>query len=301
MMLKIISLIACLSSYAVCGNKQPADLFDPLLNAAFSPDHFLSKQANKKLLDRYSPQELALIHADLLEREEALFAGATKGVRRYVATAGGPGAGKSTVLEKYMDQSGERCVYADPDRAALLHMQNTYKADLKNKARSAEEAYTHWRDASNFIANYILAKALREGYPVAHGTTMTAPVAILEKIFTTLKTVYGYSIELLHVSCNEFVRKESELLRRAGGVVQCSWEDFANKNTAFFARLPHYLAADQVTFFYRSKLEAVDVAATVRNGVLDIICQQGFAAIRQLHEENTPGVFNTSVGLLKHQ
>jgi hypothetical protein len=275
---------------SLSSEKYIEQFFDPLQEAAFANEHFLAKDVNRKLLARYSTDELSLIYADLLSLQESLFAGATK-APIYLATAGGPGAGKSTVLEGYMKNSEIQFVYADPDRAALLRMEKTYKADLAAKKRTPEEAYNHWRDASNFLANYFLAKALRNGYAVAHGTTMTAPAAVLEKIFATLKNVYGRKIHLLHITCNEAVREESEHARRARGVVQCTWEDFHNKNTAFFARLPQYLVADQVDFYYRSKLDNAACVASRSNGKTIVSNSEGFTAIQQLHEDNVKGSF----------
>ncbi len=215
--------------------------FETLLDQYFPETFFLPRSSTRALLNRYNEQELALIYADLQERQEALFTGAAK-TNEYLATAGAPCSGKSTLLERIIATASQKYVYVDPDRATLLKMTNTYKKDIENKTRTIEEAYTHWRDASNFIANLFLAKALKEGYAIAHGTTMTSPA--IDKLFNALKTNYNRTIHLVHVTCDETVRKASEEQRRAGGVVQCSWEDFATKMTMFCDRLPVYLLAD---------------------------------------------------------
>jgi len=278
---------AAQESFDVCFDR----LFGALQQAAFAPDHFLPASANKALLKSYPPEDLQLLHADLLERQEALFAGASK-APVYVATAGGPAMGKSTILEQFMATSKLRFVYADPDRASLFYMKNTYLADLKSNKRDLQGAYTYWRDASNFIANYILAKALREGYAVAHGTTMTAPGAIIDKIFTCLRQVYGRSVHLLHVSCEPTLAKATEEKRRASGVVQCSWEDLENKGKAFFNRLPHYVKADRIDFYWRDSIDrTISAASFYQQGArLVVLDKQAWHAIGALHERMEPGV-----------
>ena len=270
-------------------------LFDPLLDAAFAKDHFLPKEVNRKLLGVYGIDDLIRIHKDLLQLQESLFAGADKGVRQYVATAGSPGSGKSTVLEAFMAQSQTHFVYADPDRATLLHMENTYKRDRALGLRTPEEAYNYWRDASNFLANYFLAKALQEGYAVTHGTTMTAPAMVIERIFTTLKNVYGYSVHLLDINCDNLVREQSEQQRRAHGVVQCTCEDFYNKGKAFCQRFPSYLGADRIDFYYRDRIDHASCVATREGTNLIAHDKVGFIAIQKLHDDSAPGAFTLSL------
>lgn len=256
--------------------------FETLLDQYFPETFFMPRAVNRKLLDRYNEQELALIYADLQERQEALFAEAAK-TNKYLATAGAPCAGKSTLLERVLATAPQKYVYIDPDRATLLHMSNTYKKDIETKTRTIEEAYTHWRDASNFIANLFLAKALKEGYAIAHGTTMTSPA--ITKLFTALKQDFKRSTTLLHISCNESVRKASEEQRRARGVVQCTWEDFATKMTMFCDRLPDYRLADKIDFYFRSDMHGYALAATWLSGELTVANSTALQYIRTLHDQ----------------
>src|SRR3972149_4706955 len=91
-------------------------------------NHFFPAANMRKLLDKYNPAELELIYKDFCELREETFGRATKKLD-YVVTAGGPGAGKSTVLEYLIesggcpDESFEKGIvraYIDPDRSCLL-------------------------------------------------------------------------------------------------------------------------------------------------------------------------------------
>ncbi|MBM3893548.1 ATP-binding protein [Candidatus Dependentiae bacterium] len=291
-----ISLFILCILFTNCKSEQPIiNRFETLLNQYFPESFFMPRAVNRKLLDRYNEQELTLIYADLQERQKALFSGASK-INEYIATAGAPCAGKSMLLERTIAAFPEKYVYVDPDRATLLHMTNTYKKDLANKARTIEEAYNHWRDASNFIANLFLAKALKEGYAIAHGTTMTSPM--ISKLFSSLKTDYGRTIHLLHVTCDEFVRKASEEQRRAGGVVQCTWEDFATKMNMFCDRLPDYLKVDHVDFYYRSSMHDYTLAAMWQTKKLTILNNTALQHIRAVHDESKQsGYFDSCLAL----
>ncbi len=287
----LLGLLACSFTLGVffvttSTPKPNTNSFEALLDQYFPETFFMPRAVNRKLLDRYNEQELALIYADLQERQDALFAGAAK-TNEYLATAGAPCSGKSTLLEQIIAASPIKYVYVDPDRATLLQMSNTYKKDIENKTRTIEEAYTYWRDASNFIANLFLAKALKEGYAIAHGTTMTSP--IIGKLFNSLKTDYGRTIHLLHVTCDEAIRKASEEQRRAGGVVQCTWEDFTTKMTMFCDRLPDYRLADKIDFHFRSDMHGYTLAATWQSDKFTVANSTALQHIRALHDQYKHG------------
>lgn len=99
-------------------------------------------------------------------------------------------------------------------------------------------------------------------------------------------------MQQLHINCDQAVRQESEDLRRAGGVVQRTLEDFNNKNKTFFERLPQYLAADQIDFYYRPKLDQVACVVSRIDGKVVVMDAVGFKAVRQLHEGFAPGIFD---------
>lgn len=241
-----------------------------------------------KLLDKYEADDLELIFKDFLLLKEKTFGQADK-AKVYVVTAGGPGAGKSTFFEEFKETLGVKFAYIDPDRSCLLHMRNSYGQDLKSKVRTPQEAYTHWREASNFLANVFLAHALDQGYAVAHGSTMADPRSI-----DALKMIgggYGYHRTLLHFTCEENLRRDSELKRREGGIVQCTDDDLVNKGKQFHERLAGYLEqSEEIVFLYRTDMETVveygkkkDKELTITQDILkqkavkehDAVCGEG--------------------------
>ncbi len=263
-------------------------------------DHFLSRENNVKLLSKYSPEELDRIYLDLEAIRQETFKTAHKASadgRVYAVTAGGPGAGKSTLQENTLgfttDNTPNRLVtdtntfaYVDPDRRALFFMKNTFVQDVTHKTRTPTEAYNYWRDASNFIANTLLALALTNGYDVAHGTTMTAPAPIIDKIMDTIHKTYGYSIRMLHVTAPDDIRDASIKKREGLGIVQSTEEDFRVKGKAFFERLPRYVAhADTLEFYYRDSMQNCTLAAIKTTTGLQVINAVALAAIEKLHDE----------------
>jgi hypothetical protein len=207
-------------------------------------------------------------------------------------TAGGPAAGKSTVLEHLI--AGEKCpdegldqkivrAYIDPDRSCMQKMKHTYLADLAAGTRTPQSAYEHWRDASNFLANVYLAIAMKEGYAIAHGSTMATPFA--KKALEAIKHLYGYQTTVIHVTCDESVRKESEAIRRKGGVVQCTDTDFVEKEAMFFTLLADYVNfSDKVLFCYRGRLDQSTWGAKVEKGILSMFDEAAFAKIQEAHD-----------------
>lgn len=255
-------------------------------------NHFVPVSNLRKLLDKYSTVELELIYQDLCEIRKETFGQATKQLD-YIVTAGAPASGKSTILESLIsrgecpDQSlNHQAIvraYIDPDRSCLLKMKNTYKADIASNARSPQQAYEHWRDASNFLANFYLAVALKEGYAIAHGSTMATPYA--KNALSAIKNLYGYKTTVVHVSCDEEIRKLSEQLRRKSGVVQCTDKDFIDKQAMFFTLLGDYVkVADRVLFCYRGSISDFTWAAKVEKTHLEIYREDTFEKIQQMHD-----------------
>lgn len=83
-------------------------------------------------LKGYSVEEKELIEDDLQNIEGLSFRGKkAEAPPHYLATAGGPGSMKSTILETFLKESGERnFVYTDPDMRGLKLMINTYILDM---------------------------------------------------------------------------------------------------------------------------------------------------------------------------
>lgn len=216
--------------------------------------HFYSNDDLRKLLNGYTPEELTNIHTDFLTIQETTFAVADQR-REYLFTAGGPSSGKTTLLEKLLEQNPTHYAYIDADNC-LKQMQHSYGLD---HTRNAVEAQQYWHNASSFIANVLLGYALRDGYAIAHGTSMASQYTrtVLEAIHQ-----YGYTILMIHVTCAEEVRIASELARRERGVFQCTDEEFNAKQRSFVSLLPEYMGlADSIFFYYRGEMDSMVLAA----------------------------------------
>lgn len=170
--------------------------FDEILDQ-LPAKHFLSKEHLRNLLSRYSGEELRRIYHDFFDIKEKTLSNPVY-EKNYLVTAGGPGSGKTTLLEELVSQREVKPAYIDPDRTCLLNMKTTYVRDLQLRVRNEQEAYEHWRDASNFIANTLLAVALKEGVSIAHGSTMTSPAAA--KVLDHIRSEYGYRVEMIEVN-----------------------------------------------------------------------------------------------------
>jgi len=206
----------------------------------------------------YSQEEKVAIERDRKNIRELCVLQANKGQKKliYVATAGGPGASKTTILESYLkDHSG--FIYVDPDQRALKFMINTYLQEMNNYTLSQsasyhnllKDAYTKWRGASNYIANSILNEAYAEKFAIAHGTTSTTKH--LESFYKKLKA-RGYRITLLLCSSSEENRLKAIAHREAEQcIVQSTHEDIVQKGQIFFENLPIYFRyADEIRFFW---------------------------------------------------
>lgn len=211
------------------------------------------------LLQTYSDKEKELIGKDLRNITETCFSDTTpvaETERVYVATAGGPGACKSTILETYL-QDKSNFVYVDPDPRALKFMMNTYYQSLTyyQISQSASyqtllaDAYNKWRNASNYIANTILNDAYCKGYNIAHGMTATSPVINL--FFDKLKQ-RKYKIVLLLCYAPDQTRIQAlEHRAQTHAFVQSSSEDAINKGKMFVERFPVYFKyADEIRMYW---------------------------------------------------
>lgn len=228
------------------------------------------------LLTTYSENEKVLIQDDLDNikkmalRDKAV---SSENDRIYVATAGGPGACKSTILETYLSDK-QNFVYVDPDARALKFMTNTYHQSLiyyqisKNLPyrNLLENAYNKWRDASNYIANSVMNEAYAKGYNIAHGTTQTSPVisALLSKFKRK-----NYKVILLLCYAPDDVRvKTIEHRETVQAFVQSSTAGIVSKGKVFCQRFPTYFEyADEIHFYWTQDLEKWSVhAATYTKG-----------------------------------
>ncbi|MBN2479092.1 MAG: zeta toxin family protein [Parachlamydiales bacterium] len=280
--------------YPVQGKDMIMQIFDQEALSLVPDDHFLPKTEIRKKLENYSVEDLKKIFLDFQILKESTFKNAEKN-KIFLVTAGAPNSGKSTILENEIRSSDTKYAYVDPDRSCLFNMENTYKQDIFSKSRTPQEAYEHWRDASNFLSNVFLAYGLDKGYAIANGTTMTALAS--EKVLQSISGKYNYKVKMVHINCRDDLRIESEKLRRESGVFQCSDEDLIEKGKMFFDRLPVYLAnCPDITFYLRSTYDISIKAAEKNEGQLTIFDASAFKAIKTLHDEaKEPGYFDRFV------
>lgn len=218
----------------------------------------------KDFLKTYSKDEQELIQEDLAALLHYSFFKRAPATSKpiYLATAGGPGACKSTVLETYLRTNGlQDGVYTDPDQVALRKMNYTYKDWVTNydyaKAKDYKEAltiaYEKWRWASNYIAHSVLQEAFLKRYNIAHGTTSTSPHIV--KLYEKLKP--DYSIELLLCYAPDDIRREAVQTReRQQAFVQADPNDVISKGKEFHKRFPIYFQyADKITFYWQNDLQ----------------------------------------------
>jgi hypothetical protein len=209
-------------------------------------------------LTSYSPEEKVAIGKDYKNIRELCLSQADKEQKKliYVATAGGPGASKSTILETYLhDNSG--FVYVDPDQRALRFMINTYLQNTNCYAISKnasylqllEDAYSKWQGASNYIANSILNEAYSKDLAIAHGITSTSKQ--MGSFYEKLKK-RGYKIILLLCVSPEKNRLEAAVHReKEQCFIQSTREDLIQKGQMFFENFPIYFKyADEIKFFW---------------------------------------------------
>ncbi|MBM3468262.1 MAG: hypothetical protein FJX71_02370 [Alphaproteobacteria bacterium] len=210
-------------------------------------------------LKDYSKDEKILINDDLVSIKKICFRNqktSQNSQPTYVATAGGPGACKSTILETFLHDKPDY-VYADPDPRALKFMVNTYTQSLNYYAISQassykallQETYNKWRAASNYISHRILNDAYAKGYNIAHGSTSTAKQ--ITGLYERLKKK-DYKIVLILCGAPDQSRVESIQHRsEIQGFVQSSPEDVINKGKAFPERFQDYFHyADQIYIYW---------------------------------------------------
>lgn len=268
------------------------------LSSFFAPLHasLVPSSVMDSYLKGYSSEEMRQIQIDLKNIHEMLTFG-HKTHKQYIATAGGPGASKTTILETYLREDSENIshfVYVDPDQRGLKYMINTYLSDLSNYHISQNPslqvllkgAYGKWRGASNFIANSILNDAFSKSLSIAHGSTSTAPT--MDSFYRSLKDKDYEITLLLCVSPDSNRIKAAKHRADTQSFVQSTEEDVIQKGKLFFERFPVYFKwADKIEFFWVDNFTtAPKKAAIYRRGKgLRILNPQDFARIKAIYQD----------------
>jgi hypothetical protein len=246
---------------------------------------FFSKEKIETHLSSYSETEKVAIAKDLEVVKSVCFSDVRLPIygRRpvYLATAGGPGSRKTTILERFLHHHLEYAhgAYIDPDPRTLRYMVHTYYSQSLSPLVISEsddysdvlkEGYYKWRGGSNYIALTLLEEAFQKSYDVVHGTTSTG--SHIDQFFPAVKEA-GYKIVLLLCSCEDELRKEAiEYRNKEIRFFQSSPEDAVQKGILFPERMPLYFQyADTLYLFWSDSLfEKERLAAVVEHGKLEI-------------------------------
>ena len=249
---------------------------------------FFSPKSIASHLQGYNEVEKSAIAKDLTAIREICLQHQESAAQKrplYIATAGAPGARKSTILERFLASSplfAEVC-YIDPDQRGLKFMAHTYysqslsnrvTADYKEYTEARKAAYEKWRGASNYIALTLLEEAFSEKRDIAHGTTSTGG-----HIYTFLPKIKnaGYEIVLLLCYCKEsFQREAIQHRNEVQKFYQSTPEDAINKSLLFPQRMAAYFQnADTLYLFWSDDLSSKErLAAIYDSGKMQVIDQE---------------------------
>jgi predicted ABC-type ATPase len=206
----------------------------------------------------------------------------------YLASAGGPGSRKSTILERFIQSNPEfqAGVYLDPDHRALKFMAHTYYDKSLNALQAASNpdyleirkvAYEKWRGASNYITLVLLEEVLQKKSDIIHGTTLTG--AYVEEFLKKLKAE-GYQITLVLCYCEDEIRQEAiEYRNNEQRWYQSTADDASSKGKFFVEKLSVYFQyADTLHLYWSDDLMAEErIAAIFDKG--EIIVAEGCACV----------------------
>lgn len=262
-MFKIISMLICF-----LGTSLHAEMF-------FTPEMIASH------LKGYTDEEVDLINKDLNVVRSVCLQNIPTDNPVYLATAGGPGARKTTILEKFIARHPEfqSATYLDPDPRTLKFMVHTYYArslcplvisEINSYDEVIKKAYEKWRGGSNYIVLTLLEEALAEHRSIAYGTTSTG--AHTPQFLAKLKE-NNYQVVLLLCSCSDSTRYEAvDYRNRVVRFYQSSPEDAVEKGLLFPQRMDAYFAhSDELYFYWSDSLFTPERLGGIwRNGKLEI-------------------------------
>jgi hypothetical protein len=268
-----------------------------LLSSCSGHQSFLDQTIIDSNLKTYSADEKQAIFKDLAIVESICFEGVTASqTKQYIDSAGGPGARKSTTLERFLAQEAaslSNFAYLDPDQRALKFMAHTYQNKSLNARQIATQtdysliqksAYEKWRDASNYITATLLEKAFRSGYSVVHGTTSTGPA--LPDLLKKIKAA-GYKVTFLLCGSSDQFRRDAINYRLAEQrFYQSTPEDAVTKGLAFPQRMQFYFEqGDTLMAYWSNSLNhSEQLAATFIDGTLTILDKVAYENFVQKYE-----------------
>ena len=269
-----------------------------LTSIGLQAELFFTPQMIANHLETYTDKEIQLLEKDLaVVRSICLDDTHNTDTRFYLATAGGPGARKTTILEKFVAAHPEYQdgVYLDPDPRTLKFMAHTYYAQSLNPLvisqandydQVIKSAYDKWRCGSNYIVLTLFEEAVAAGRSIIYGTTLTG--AHIPRFFAKLKE-NGYQIVLLLCSCPDSLRQKAvEYRNRVVRFYQSSPEDAVSKGKFFPQRMGAYFAYADLMYFYWSDdlFSPEKLAAVWRNGKLEIHDSEAMQRFAEKYEED---------------
>ena len=221
-------------------------------------DSFLDKlllgQVDSKVA--YTSDEQSQIIETLTDLVEQQFSKVEpdKECKKYRSSGGAPGSGKTFALEKMYhinvasNQFPENAIYIGPDSVVLPQMKAflSYCADPK---LGQAAAYTKWRDASNFIANFMLIKSIADGVNIVHDTTLTSPKI---KYLLDILSKEGYHKEVHFFIADKDAREKAIIHRKEKLGLTVTPEDVVSKAEAAYERLSDHTyegRIDQYTLY----------------------------------------------------
>lgn len=205
----------------------------------------------------YSPTDMTVIHTETDRIYAQLTAGKTKAgedERKFYITAGGPGAGKATLVRS-LNQPGNflgNAVHMDPDELLKLFM--PYVAQIAEEgdtddARAA--AYARWRWASIYMCNTLVNRLAQDGYNIILGTTGTSQST---RFLYDAVHAAGYTSCLIMCHASEEVRLASVDKRFLEERRFTPIEDVKKKGNEMFpdAVMMHFTCAQDIALFWRA-------------------------------------------------
>lgn len=276
--------------------KLPSLVIACFASISLQAELFFTPQMIAKHLETYTDKEVQLLEKDLsVVRSICLDDTHNTDTPFYLATAGGPGARKTTILEKFVSTHPEyqEGVYLDPDSRTLKFMVHTYYAQslnplvisqTKDYDQVIKNAYDKWRYGSNYIVLTLFEEAIAAGRSVIYGTTSTG--AHIPHFFAKLKE-NGYQIVLLLCSCPDSLRHDAvEYRNQVVRFYQSSPEDAVAKGKFFPQRMEAYFAYADLMYFYWSDdlLSPEKLAAVWRNGKLEVHDAQAMQSFAEKYE-----------------
>jgi predicted ABC-type ATPase len=224
---------------------------------------YLSPEKISSYLDSYTHLEKEEIAKDLKVVRSVcrVNEASTQDQPFYLATAGGPGSRKSTILERFLQEHSDyqTGVYLDPDQRALKFMAHTYYARSLNALQAASKpnyldivkaAYEKWRGASEYITLTLLEEAFQKKSNIVHGTTSTG--SHIPEFFQKLKA-QGYRIILILSYCEDTLRKEAiEYRNGEQRFYQSTPEDAVTKGKLLPEKLAAYFDVADTLYLYWS-------------------------------------------------